>query len=141
MKILASRLSRGDPTCTVCNQGEEDVMHMLFLCLFAKACWLIGSLALQTENLPHDLSEIFKMIEQQSLEEEWTVMVNVAWTIWRCRNKKVYGGKVPSFERFKQLLKKVDMETRIAASAKANYWSSRESRGSTGWLFYAQVQM
>ena len=46
-------------------------------------------------------------------------MVNVAWTIWRCRNEKAYGGKVPSFQRFKQLLKMVDMETHIAASAKA----------------------
>lgn len=103
-KILASRMSRGDPTCVVCNQGEEEVMHMLFLCPFAKACWLISPLVLRSENLPLDLSEILKMTAQHSSDEEWTDMANVAWSIWRCRNEKVYGGQVPSFERFTKLL-------------------------------------
>lgn len=31
-KILHARISRGDPTCAVCGQGEEDVIHMLFSC-------------------------------------------------------------------------------------------------------------
>lgn len=51
-KILHTRISRGDPNCLMCCQGEEDMMHMLFLCPFARACWLMGPLAIRTENLP-----------------------------------------------------------------------------------------
>lgn len=45
-KILATRTSRGEPTCTVCNQGDEDVLHMLFWCPFCKsllAAWTLST--------------------------------------------------------------------------------------------------
>lgn len=41
-KIIHARISKGDPTCAVCGQGEEDLIHMLFLCPFARACCLMG---------------------------------------------------------------------------------------------------
>lgn len=44
-------------------------------------------------------------------------MANTAWAIWRCRNEKVYGGHVPTFERFVDILNSISRETRIAASA------------------------
>lgn len=99
-KIIASRTSRGDPTCAVCQQSDEDVLHMLFFCPFARARWLLGPLALRTEGLPQDLPLIFKSIFGQSSEEVWTKMANTAWTIWRCRDKKTYGGLIPTIERF-----------------------------------------
>lgn len=115
-KILSSRTSKGNPHCAICNQAEEDVIHMLFLCPFARACWLLGPLALRTDELPQDLPLIFTSIFNQSSEELRTVMANSAWAIWRCRNEKTYGGQVPIFERFSKILFAVGMETRIAAS-------------------------
>ena len=119
-KILASRISRGDPTCAVCKQGEEDVMHLLFSCPFARGCWLLGPLALRTDTLPQTISSILEMLDQQMTEEVWTNAANQAWAIWRCRNEMVYEGQVPTFDRFKLFLNKVCMETRIAAAAGKN---------------------
>lgn len=115
-KIISSRTSRGNPSCAVCNQGEEDTMHMLFLCPFARACWLLGSLALRTDVLPQDLTLILNNIFQQSSEEVWTDMANTSWAIWRCRNEKTYGGKVPTFERFSEIFRTVGVESRIAST-------------------------
>ncbi|XP_078168497.1 uncharacterized protein LOC144562998 [Carex rostrata] len=103
--------------CAVCNQGEEDVLHMLFHCPFAQACWLMGPLALRTDELPRDLSIILDSLFKHKTDEVWTMLANSAWAIWRCRNEKTYGGKVPTFERFLSILNSVGVETRIAAAA------------------------
>lgn len=97
-KNLASRTSRDDPTCAMCQHGDEDMLNMLFMCPFVIACWLHGPLALRTYGLPHDLSSILTWIFDHSSEETWTDMANTAWAVWRYRNEKVYGAK---FRRLK----------------------------------------
>jgi hypothetical protein len=116
-KIICSRTSRGDPMCAVCIQGDEDILHMLFHYPFARACWLMGPLALRTDALPRDLSIILDSIFKHETDEVWTMLANSAWAIWRCRNEKTYGGKAPTFERFLTILNSVGVETRIASVA------------------------
>ncbi|XP_078175199.1 uncharacterized protein LOC144568705 [Carex rostrata] len=128
-KNLASRTSRGDPTCVVCQHDDEDVLHMLFMCPFARACWLRGPLALRTDRLSCDLPSIFTWIFDHSSEETWTDMANTAWAVWRCRNEKVYGGKVPTFERFQQILNLISREARIVAVAHLKKGARVEEEG------------
>lgn len=100
--------------CCVQSRGGGYYAHVISLPLCSGM--LLRSLALCTDVLPQDLTLILNNIFQQSSKEVWTDMANTAWAIWRCRNEKTYGGKVPTFERFSEIFRKVGVESRIAST-------------------------
>jgi hypothetical protein len=114
--VIAARTSRDDATCAVCGEEVEDANHMMFLCTFARSCWFAGPLPLQSDSFNGDLHYNIVQMARMLTDEQWTIMVNYIWAIWRCRNDRAYGGKIPSFQSFTAYFQKVNSETLISKS-------------------------
>lgn len=114
--ILASRGIRIDSMCATCGCAEEDSVHFMFLCDFARSCWFSSSIPLRSHVMIEPLTQTLSILGQELSEEQWTDFASIAWAIWRCRNEKVYEGKQPTLDRFSFFLKNIQMETTISRS-------------------------
>ena len=112
--VLASRLNL-DPSCAICGE-KEDSAHLLFTCPFARACWYSGPLALRSDAVAQ-LMQLNYMTWLDTLsDDQWTCFANTAWAIWRCRNDRTYGGKLPDLPSFQRYLAGIASETRVSKS-------------------------
>lgn len=85
-QILKSRISKGNPTCYLCGEQEEDVNHLLFKCQFARQCWFGGPLALKSDLMGSGFAENMELLGAQVKDGDWNLVLNSCWAIWRCRN-------------------------------------------------------
>ena len=116
----ADRLAkRGLPhpeACPQCDQDEETLQHVLIGCVFSRQIW-----ALSLQIL--DLAAIAPTAENTSLFSWWaqsikrvpkearkglnTLIILIAWEIWKFRNSCVFEGSPVSIQ---QLLQKIGNE-------------------------------
>ncbi|XP_078174439.1 uncharacterized protein LOC144568085 [Carex rostrata] len=115
-KTLAHRIGKGDPTCAHCGMREESMAHMLFHCDFARRCWLMGPVPLLTSNLLPDIIPIFEQYLIKAPQEQWGLLANTMWAIWRCRNDCMYQGKSPTHDAFVRYLREITNETWLASN-------------------------
>lgn len=112
--FLHQEVLKIDPACPVCGNGDEDVVHMLFQCDFARGCWFNSPLPLRSGEFSNLLIQTIPILNQDLSNDQWTSFVNIAWAIWHCRNEKAYAGKHPSLDRFSYFLHTANSETMIA---------------------------
>jgi hypothetical protein len=112
---MADRLARRSldhpDKCPLCDQEDETVQHILVSCVFARQVWVQ---ILSLVGLQH-LSPILG----EGIFQEWwrlaerrvsavmkkgfnTLVVLVAWWIWKHRNSCVFDGASPSVARIVQ---------------------------------------
>jgi hypothetical protein len=97
--------------CVVCDDGEEDIMHVLFLCTRSVHSWQragmwthinVGLVA--SNNAAENLFLILQRLEKDQ-QEFFCVMV---WSIWKRKNNKVWDNIIDSdqyvIERAKHLI-------------------------------------
>jgi hypothetical protein len=76
-------------TCDNCIlQIEETLIHLFFICNFARRCWLLlGFLPPRNLNLLHTLLRI-----RRRLQVPWRLetIIIMTWCIWRCRNNWIF---------------------------------------------------
>lgn len=101
---IASRIGAVSSTCVICSQGEEDAMHMVFQCQFARACWMSLGFPFRTDQLPGNRKQALLLVLTTGTEELWSELASIAWAIWRCRNARVYQGQQPSLAQFSSFL-------------------------------------
>lgn len=65
-----------------------------------------------------------QFLTEQLTDDQWTQFANIAWSIWRCRNDKTYGGKEPSIDRFQKYLSQITAETNISVTKRYLSWKS-----------------
>ncbi|XP_078152638.1 uncharacterized protein LOC144547828 [Carex rostrata] len=113
---IASRTSQGDPTCPSCSQGDENPLHLIFNCSFARSCWFGSPLAIMSDALDTDgtVKSAFINLAAITDKESWTEALNTCWAIWRTRNDKAYAGKSPTFQQFSKYLSQMRNECTIA---------------------------
>lgn len=77
--------------CSWCVCSEEDVIHVLFECSFARTVWTnIGMQEVireeQQRNVLYKMQQIFSKYGREKLA--WIVMI--CWSLWNRRNKWVW---------------------------------------------------
>jgi hypothetical protein len=116
--IMQRRFPSVSPLCANCGSHEEDVLHLLHQCHFARACYLAGPIGLRTDGLSWSLIQVLQGISDSLDDEQWLLYVNLAWAIWRCRNDRIYGGKQPEFSQFMSYLNSVNWESKLGSTRK-----------------------
>jgi hypothetical protein len=91
--------------CPLCDQGEEDIHHLLVGCVFAKQFWFqllqyTGLAALAPE--PSDISfdewwaKVEPMVSGDNRAGLNSLIILGGWTIWKHRNACVFKGASPN---------------------------------------------
>jgi hypothetical protein len=95
---LAKQNWHGSKSCIFCQQ-DETIKHLCFQCQFARSIWPIIQVA---SNLypPHSVAKIFGNW-LYSIDNRFRTLIKVGalaviWSLWLCRNDKVFNGKVSS---------------------------------------------
>lgn len=112
-KIIADRISKGDPVCQLCGTHDEDANHMIFHCAFARLCWFAGPIPIHTHHFQLDTVQNLVALSSATSDEDWTTAVNVMWAIWRSRNECMYESTIPTFDKFNNFLTSIQAETEL----------------------------
>ena len=103
-------LQNNQVICGLCDMFEESYGHLFFQCEFA---WFLWCHWLKEWNVswmsPLELKCFFEswmgiLIRGQRKKVWWRAFFVNIWTIWRCRNKCVFEGKITSKEEAKELV-------------------------------------
>lgn len=116
-KTIALRIGAVSSTCAVCSQEDEDGMHMIFQCHFARACWMSSGFPLRTDNLPSNLVDAIYLVLERSSDAQWAEFAQIVWAIWRCRNARTYQGQQPSLSQFSSFVIAIKAETSLVVKA------------------------
>lgn len=119
-QILRHRIGKGDSACATCGAVQEDVIHQLFTCPFARACWLAGPMALRSGGFTLSLMETVKSLSPELTDKQWGDFFNSMWALWRCRNDKAYVAADPSFNKFLHYFHAISYEAQLAAAVRAS---------------------
>ena len=108
----ADRLAkRGLPhpvACPLCDQAEETIQHILVSCVFARQIWTsmlhnLGLLAIVPQHGCTRFSnwwcQSIKKVEKSLRKGLNSLIILVAWEIWKHRNACVFEGVVPCTQR------------------------------------------
>ncbi|XP_031106177.1 uncharacterized protein LOC116010810 [Ipomoea triloba] len=83
-----------DPTCPMCGQGHEDVMHALVMCDYSQLVWHVASLP--TLSIVGDsFCMWFSDVLNSLTEQEIGFVMAVLYYIWWARNSAVWDGALP----------------------------------------------
>lgn len=99
--------------CPFCDQASKTINHILLGCVLVRQVWLPiidnwnkpNWLPTAEANLAKWWTEINPQHHLQ--KRKWTVILLVAWMLWKHRNDIVFNGASPSPE---EVLKKIDLE-------------------------------
>jgi hypothetical protein len=87
-----------DYNCVLCTLNiEEDLLHMLFHCPFAMACWY--SLQVFIPN-SEDISIILESLKDQlRVPFFMEIIITMCWSIWMMRNDIIFRNLAHSVQR------------------------------------------
>ncbi|XP_074323062.1 uncharacterized protein LOC141660006 [Apium graveolens] len=94
-----------ESSCSWCHNYEENGIHVLFDCVFAKSGWEAVSLSNLIQYGPNDnMFDVFVIIFAQCTRDQAAAVTLFCWNIWNRRNKwiweninmSVYGTKAAS---------------------------------------------
>ncbi|XP_031097306.1 uncharacterized protein LOC116001533 [Ipomoea triloba] len=83
-----------DPTCPMCGNLHEDIMHSLLLCDFSKSVWHESTLHVPN-MIGSDFGEWFGNVLSMLTADQLFLAVAVLYHIWRTRNRAVWEGCLP----------------------------------------------
>ena len=96
---LQRRLQHVDPTCILCNLGDETSIHLFFECHFTRTLWASACWGLRIDaSLLNSNEDIIKLImappnSPMPIQEQWTISFNMAIIIdeiWKTRNLMLF---------------------------------------------------
>ena len=94
-----------DYTCVLCAYNvEEDMIHLLFQCPFALACWDTLHLIVPNTSDSGSITENFRA--QLQLPFFMEIIITMCWSIWTMRNDIIFRGIPHSVQRCKMVFKK-----------------------------------
>jgi sulfur transfer complex TusBCD TusB component (DsrH family) len=83
---------------------EEDLLHLLFQCPFAQACWFTLNVFLpNSDDILHILESIKMQLNQTFFME---IVVTMCWAIWIMRIDIIFKNISQSAQRCKYVFKK-----------------------------------
>ncbi|KAJ0523823.1 putative reverse transcriptase zinc-binding domain-containing protein [Helianthus annuus] len=89
----------GDVRCSLCGIYEETTDHLFALCQFAQRIWEM--IALWCKIYPlivFGAKDVLQLKDYLSGSKKWKKAIHMVvqtalWSIWRCRNERVFSGK------------------------------------------------
>lgn len=105
---LAKRCLPHPTACPLCDQAEETIQHILVSCVFARQVWSLilnklGLLAIATQSGCTRFSawwcQSIKNVEKSLRKGLDSLIILVAWVIWKNRNSCVFEGATPCIQR------------------------------------------
>jgi hypothetical protein len=94
-----------DYTCVPCAcTVEEDLIHLLFQCPFALACWDALHLAVPNTSDAGIITESFR--DQLQLPFFMEIVITMCWSIWTMRNDAIFKNIPHSLHRCKLVFRK-----------------------------------
>ncbi|XVF79090.1 hypothetical protein PTKIN_Ptkin14bG0191400 [Pterospermum kingtungense] len=98
-------------SCRFCNQEKESVHHLFFACVFSWKTWAYRCVVWEVQWVYHcDPMRFFcqwiNLLHGKSIDKVWSMLFGaIAWSIWLCRNEKVFNNKVLEFSQVIDLIK------------------------------------
>jgi hypothetical protein len=95
---LVKRNWHGSTICVFCHH-DETIKHLFFQCNFARSIWSVVQVASDLYH-PHSVANIFGNW-LHGIEHKFKILIRVGplaviWSLWLCRNDKVFNGKKSS---------------------------------------------
>ena len=141
MKVnLRQRIDHFNPTCIICNSGDESCVHLFFECPFARAlwastCWGIiinpSSFASNEDIVKLSISPLSSPL---AVQDQWTILLKMMLIIdeiWRSRNlthfqesrANIHKAKQNVLSRFMELSKTFSALTRTPFVQPISTWT------------------
>ena len=77
--------------CSWCRMGNEDALHVLFECFFAKSVWELLGLSNWVQVFQDEsIIDIFKRLFTTGTKEQYVLVAVICWSLWNRRNKWVW---------------------------------------------------
>lgn len=78
-KTIASRISNEEAYYATCVTNEDDPIHLILACPFARACWFAGPLQIRVDNISNlpDIHSVLLALLEISSEEQWTTYLPI----------------------------------------------------------------
>ena len=104
---LAKRIILNNEICQRCYASVEDVCHSLVDCKYARNIWKLKPCFSWFESSVYMPFSCFAKKEAERLSrEEFVLFIGMAWSIWKSRNKVLYGN---SREDWHQVLNRAEI--------------------------------
>jgi hypothetical protein len=100
--------------CSLCDQEEENINHLLVNCVFARSVWFAVLSSVNLHSLAPDFqdyklqdwwSRAEKRVQKQHKKGFNSLVILVAWCIWKHSNACIFYGTPPSVPTCLQLIK------------------------------------
>ncbi|KAL2893168.1 hypothetical protein RDABS01_009077 [Bienertia sinuspersici] len=94
---IARRLRSVDSRCSLCGFPEDNELHALLECPFAKRIWECNDIdrSLWAQREP-DLWTWLESVLKEGREEAMEEVLTMAWAVWGARNKTIFDTSSPS---------------------------------------------
>jgi len=134
----ADRLARkGLPhpaACPLCDQVAETIDHLLVECVFSRQVWFsvlqhfsLQVLAPQTNSSFFDWWEAaISRVDSQVQKGFNTIIILVAWSIWKHRNRCIFDGVVPDVSCVVSVCKEELRQWSLAGAREVSYLLAQE---------------
>ena len=94
-----------DYTCVLCAYNvEEDLIHLLFQCPFALACWDTLHLTVPNTSDSGNITENFRA--QLQLPFFMEIIITMCWSIWTMRNDAIFSNVPHPMQMYKLVFRK-----------------------------------
>ncbi|KAL0432092.1 UNVERIFIED_CONTAM: hypothetical protein Sradi_0835200 [Sesamum radiatum] len=79
--------------CAGCFAIEENIIHSLLHCSFARLVWAISGLpwcVIGSDEL--DVERWFRSVNSKLMREQWDLFLILCWALWWARNQRIFEG-------------------------------------------------
>jgi hypothetical protein len=111
--MLAKRGLPHPSVCPLCDQEAETIHHLLLSCVFARQLWVtlfrqFGFAVLAPQATDSCFASwwgrIIKVVPKEKKKGMNTIIILIAWQLWKFRNQCVFDGCHPDLGSLLQLI-------------------------------------
>ncbi|KAL0421131.1 UNVERIFIED_CONTAM: hypothetical protein Slati_3136000 [Sesamum latifolium] len=89
---LWKRGVRVEGGCLGCGSKEEDLMHVLYLCNFARLTWALSDLPCRIIEYREGGESWLRAVFEQIRGPGFDYFLTICWALWRERNNRLFEG-------------------------------------------------
>ncbi|CAN1836487.1 Putative ribonuclease H protein At1g65750 [Linum perenne] len=87
---LHRRRCSTNPTCQVCNEQEESILHCIFFCPHASRAWRLSCPSTSLPPTNNSFAEWFFPMQEETGTEGLRRIAATCWNIWKARNAVIF---------------------------------------------------
>ncbi|KAL0439623.1 UNVERIFIED_CONTAM: hypothetical protein Slati_2445300 [Sesamum latifolium] len=82
-----------DDGCCVCFYPDEDVIHVLRRCSFARLVWACSDLPWKSLDCSCvSVEDWFRRVFGELGSQDWALFLTICWALWGRRNQRLFEG-------------------------------------------------